>query len=640
MKKTFAAFVIFFLILVFGLNAVMAETAQNGKPAVSLGNFKKIPILDQGRVKPLETYAENVLLQFSGRRSYNKLDATTWLAKLLFDSDSIKDDKVFLINNPEVALAIGIVPEVKRRYSFSQIQVGYHKLGMLVIQASQIEDKKRTIVENELLRLYENVHLYLDLSQAFQFAYINPDFEISNPAVKKHLALPDNQQQFSFIDIALKANQLHNVTDGLEKKSVAEWSAFEKDIFRLLANLYQWSLYYRDMAFHIVAPLSSTSEEWLSPWDAIAKGFQGGGVRHELILLQDMARAYLERDQSDFDNAIQGYLQSMNSRTGTKRAIKVIPLELVYNAIRPFSLAQMFYAFALILTFISVFNSRRFFYGLAFGAVIAGFLPHVWGIIARIIILHRPPVSSLYETFIYVSFLTVLIGIIVELSNRQRLGMLVSSICGVALLMIAGKFSAEGDTMKMLVAVLNSNFWLTIHVLHITAGYATCCAAGVLGHVYLVQAIIQPKGQAALEKTFRYVFIVLGFGLTLTVFGTAMGGIWADQSWGRFWGWDPKENGALLIILWCAIIFHMRIARLIGPLGFVVGSALVISVVMWAWFGVNFLGVGLHSYGFTQGIAKNLIIYYVCEVIFIVVAVVLIRIKNRHFGSPTKNYLI
>ncbi len=130
-----------------------------------------------------------------------------------------------------------------------------------------------------------------------------------------------------------------------------------------------------------------------------------------------------------------------------------------------------------------------------------------------------------------------------------------------------------------------------------------------------------------LNSTYRNLVGTLLFGLMMTFLGTMLGGIWADQSWGRFWGWDPKENGALLIVIWCAMIFHARVAKMIGPLGMAVGSVLGIIVVMWAWFGVNLLSIGLHSYGFTSGAANNLIIYVVCELLFLIVSLWMIRHK-------------
>jgi ABC-type transport system involved in cytochrome c biogenesis permease subunit len=183
--------------------------------------------------------------------------------------------------------------------------------------------------------------------------------------------------------------------------------------------------------------------------------------------------------------------------------------------------------------------------------------------------------------------------------------------------------------MKMLVAVLDSNFWLGIHVPNITLGYAACCVAGVLGHIYIIQGLVSPRAKARLDSTYKMLMLSLGLGLTLAFFGTMLGGIWADQSWGRFWGWDPKENGALMIVLWCALIFHARIAKLIGPLGVAVLSSILLLVVMWAWFGVNLLSVGLHSYGFASGAAAGFTAYFCAEVLFLALAAPIVLKKLR-----------
>ena len=124
-----------------------------------------------------------------------------------------------------------------------------------------------------------------------------------------------------------------------------------------------------------------------------------------------------------------------------------------------------------------------------------------------------------------------------------------------------------------------------------------------------------------MKKTYEALLGALAFGLIMTFLGTNLGGIWADQSWGRFWGWDPKENGALLIIIWVAILFHAKIAKIIGPLGLATGGVLGIVVVMWAWFGVNLLSIGLHSYGFTSGLAINLMIYLAIQLAFLFITV-------------------
>ena len=295
------------------------------------------------------------------------------------------------------------------------------------------------------------------------------------------------------------------------------------------------------------------------------------------------------------------------------------------NKIYFFNFSSLGLIFLGLVLLFSLFSDRRNFHRSGFLFIIIGFLSHALALILRIMILSRPPVTNLYETFIFVGFVSSLVGIIVELANRKWLGIVVTSVCGFIFLTIAEKFSAEGDTLRMLVAVLNSNFWLGTHVLSITTGYAGVCVAGILGHVYIVQALARPKEKFLRETTYKNILGVLGFGLSMTFLGTNLGGIWADQSWGRFWGWDPKENGAMLIVLWCAIVFHARVGRMIGRLGVAVGSILGIMVVAWAWFGVNLLSVGLHSYGFTSGAATGLLVYVICQLLFLGVTVPLLR---------------
>ena len=150
----------------------------------------------------------------------------------------------------------------------------------------------------------------------------------------------------------------------------------------------------------------------------------------------------------------------------------------------------------------------------------------------------------------------------------------------------------------------------------ITFGYGVSLVAGLMGHVYLLLAYFKPKDKQLLDKVFNNTYGLTLMGLFFTMFGTILGGIWADQSWGRFWGWDPKENGALLIVLWHLMVLHLRISGLIKPLGYAYAISLVNIVVAIAWFGVNLLNVGLHSYGFTDNVATNLILFIVFELVF------------------------
>lgn len=596
-----------------------------------LDAIKKIPVLEQGRIKPLDTYARNVLLQFSGKPSYQRTQALVWLAKLFWTPEEVANDKVFLINHPEVLLALGVVPDPHRRYSFSQLVKGFHRLQELAMASAQIPDQQRTIVEKELLRVYENILLYLDLSYSLRFSMPHADFTVHQPEVYQKLQLPLGQREFGFLDIGLKADLIKAITDSLAQKDSDQWNPTEKDIFQLLTNLYQWSLHYQNMPFKIIPPTNPQDEVLLSPWDAISSEFRTPAVKAEIISLRDLSVAYIQGSQEDFDRAGRSFTESVLARASHYRSMKFLAWEVFYNQLRPFGWAQALYVLAMILFFVNllkVTGAGEQFRLISFALIVFGLLFHTFGVVSRILIMGRPPVTNLYETFIFVGWVAVVFGILSEWINRRGLGILIAGVCGFILLLIASKFSADGDTMRMLVAVLNSNFWLSTHVIAITAGYAGCCVAGVIGHVYLIEALVKPHDIKQLETTYKFILGALGFGLMMSFLGTILGGIWADQSWGRFWGWDPKENGALMIILWCSIILHAKVADFIGPLGVAVGSVLGIIVVAWAWFGVNLLSVGLHSYGFTSGVATNLIIYAIGEVLFLSLTTLLIVQKG------------
>ncbi len=594
------------LILVI-LSAFIVMTpvlAQEGpKKLRSYELLARIPVLDNGRIKPMDTFARNLLLQFSGKDTYERKPAIEWVAKLLFASELIKDDKIFLINNPDIATALGMEVSSHRRYSLSQLQHAGPKLVELADVARHIEQKQRSIVEEEIIRVHDNAEYCAALAQVMYFAFPHEDFN-----------------QSTFLNVALQAKELHQSTSGLENKDKLLWSEADKNSVKILKNFFEWSKTYSDLPLMIIPP-SNNPAIWVSPWEAVKYDFRNQQTRAMLQSLQNMVVAYWGGNQIQFDMAARLYLDTLYNQVDKKQQKKlgVFSLELAYHAWMPYLWARIFYILAFVCFFVSLISSAKIWYPIAWMSIILGFAPLLWALAARIIIMARPPVTSLYETFIFVACISVALGIWIERINKQWMGILVAAISGSAFLFIAGRYSTEGDTLKMLVAVLNSNFWLATHVTTITMGYAAACVAGVLGHIWLIQACFK-KMHPKLQNTYQVMMIVLGIALTLTFLGTNLGGIWADQSWGRFWGWDPKENGALMIVLWCIFLFHARIAKLIGPLGMAIGVSLGVVVVMWAWFGVNLLSIGLHSYGFTSGIANTLLLYVICEVIFLCVA--------------------
>jgi ABC-type transport system involved in cytochrome c biogenesis permease subunit len=251
----------------------------------------------------------------------------------------------------------------------------------------------------------------------------------------------------------------------------------------------------------------------------------------------------------------------------------------------------------------------------------------------------RPPVTNLYSSAIFVGWAAVLLGIILERIYRDGIGIVASSAVGFSTQIIAHHLALGGDTMEMLRAVLDTNFWLATHVVVITAGYSAMFFAGFLAILYVLRGLFTRTLSGTTAKALtRMVYGIVCFATLFSFVGTILGGIWADQSWGRFWGWDPKENGALLIVIWCAIILHARWGGMVGERGLMALTIFGNIVTSFSWFGVNMLGVGLHAYGFMDKAFNWLMVFVVSQLVLIGFTMLPDRywrsFQNRPPGSP------
>lgn len=630
------------LFLIFGLLG-SAGSGMLQAEVNSLDHLRSMVIMENGRKKPLDTFAQNVLKQFSGRSKFQKKPAIQWLARVLFTPEETNDDKVFLVTNPEVLDSIDVVREGKARdrYSFSKLKPAFSKLRQLAVKVSRIEDKDRSFVENEIISLYSKLYLYQQLQASFDFLLPNRGFSFTNIEIPGILGLSKDQKYFSVFDLAEKRAKIRAVLDSLKGKKQEEWSEAEKEIVSLSHRLENWAKFYGELPLTIIPFYSKEegTEKWQSPWDLVSPIIleQGAAIPKSLYLMRDFQSAYVNNDQQGFDTALKEFNRLMLEQAEGRIRANAISREVFLNQLDPFYKAKFFYGFAVLFLLLSFIVLKKWFYRFAFLLLIIGFLLQSYGILSRMYIRLRPPVTNLYETFLFTGLIAVLLGIILEFFKKKNIGIATGGLAGLVMLMIAGKYALEGDTMGMLVAVLDSNFWLAIHVITIILGYAGVVLSGFIGHVYIVQRIAWPKKEELLKNTFQAVYAIQAFGIVFTFLGTVLGGIWADQSWGRFWGWDPKENGALLILIWSATLFHARLAKMIKEIGFAIGSVIGVIAVALAWFGVNLLGVGLHSYGFTSGIAKALLIFVVFELLFIVVTLLLLKSGKEPHGKLSED---
>ena len=461
-------------------------------------------------------------------------------------------------------------------------------------------------------------------------------FNIRNPEVVSSLFLDwTNEHKYSYNEIipGLK-NQIDLIT-AIDEKDDSDKSPFEKQLIELSHNaiVFEELSYMKNIKL-IPPALLDENAVWQSPFDFIISGVTPAYHQEEILnSLQKYLAARFQKNNSEMNNALARYETITADLPISSLDVKKLKSETWMNEVDLFVKSLAFYILSFLLIGVSWMVKPTFFRNFSYLSLIVGFLIHGYGILLRMQIMGRPPVSTLYESVIFVSFIILLLAVTLEYFRADGIGIFIGSVCGSILHFVGFSYAADGDTLGMLVAVLDSNFWLATHVTTITIGYGASLAAGFIGHLYLIQNILNPSNNKKLKSIFNNLFGMTLFALFFTLFGTILGGIWADQSWGRFWGWDPKENGALLIVLWQLLMIHSRLAGIVKPPLFALGMGLNNIIVALAWFGVNLLQVGLHSYGFDDGVAKNLYIFILFEIILCSGLYYFPRMRTRFLAS-------
>ncbi|MBA3686627.1 MAG: cytochrome c biogenesis protein CcsA, partial [Planctomycetes bacterium] len=287
---------------------------------------------------------------------------------------------------------------------------------------------------------------------------------------------------------------------------------------------------------------------------------------------------------------------------------RLIGVELSYRRLRPFTWAWVLFILGGTLTAVGMARStavrRHPLVRIGEIATVLGTLLVAVGLTARVLITSWGAVTNMYETLIFVALIVAVLGLILTriTGNAQYA---VAAGIGAGLCAMVGEALPPdlGQNLSQLKAVLRSKFWLWIHVKTIVASYAAFVLAWVLGNLVLARAALERRAVTADES--RAIYRALQVGIVLVAAGTLLGGFWAKVSWGRFWGWDPKEIGALIILLTYLIPLHLRHIGAVGPTGLTVWSVLGFFSVVMSWWGVNFLlGTGLHAYATGHGFGE------------------------------------
>ncbi len=351
------------------------------------------------------------------------------------------------------------------------------------------------------------------------------------------------------------------------------------------------------------------------------------GEEAEKGTLSEATKATL---QSSIDAFVQSVAQNNPSLYPSSAKMK---WEVHYNQFAPFLKAAIFYVLAAILMFLALLFHKTW---LARGAWLStgiAFLLHTYGFGLRVYLTERPPVSNMFETVIWVAWGVIVFTSILSWVKKKNYILLSGTMAAALAMIIANNAPAILDgTLQPLEPVLRSNLWLIIHVMTITLSYAAFFLAVGISNVALFHIIRGAKVQSAeINDYVDTCYKSLQVGVVLLAAGTILGGVWADYSWGRFWGWDPKETWALIALLGYLALLHGRLAGLVKNFGMLAGSIIAFNLVVMAWYGVNFvLGAGLHTYGFGAGGVEYVAAFVGLQFLYVVYAGLMIKKDIRH----------
>ncbi len=590
------------LLVVAGCSVSLA-----GEPGIA-----ELPVQHDGRVKPIDTFARVLLLSVYGKRSLPDMSALDWYFEVAADKPAFRTRPIFHLRNPELVYALQLPERKKRLYTFEELSEATLKHRDYLHELYQKEYEQRSLIERQLVETYIG-QLRVDEVRR-SFSCLLAVFKIQNPELAAEFDLQPNQAA-SYYYFAQRSDVLEKVIDSIRSKEEEEWNARDLEIVQLVnaLNRVRQDLSANGAAV-VPARADSPTGEWRSPWALMNSPKLSNEERQTLDTWAAILEAESNGRRDSANGKVAELFETFAANRGGVAMDSRLRLETWMSRTELFYKSVAAYIAGFLVLGASWLVWPNFLRRCSLALLILGVSLHGGGLLVRMLVMGRPPVSTLYESVIFVGFIGALTGLIVELVRHDGFGLIVGNVMGAVLHFVGFSYAADGDTMGMLVAVLDSNFWLATHVVTITIGYGCALVAGLVGHVYLFRAALPGDHRKVLSALSRNMNGLNLVALFFTLFGTILGGIWADQSWGRFWGWDPKENGALLIVMWQLMLIHGRLAGYTGPRGMAAGLILNNIVVALAWFGVNLLNVGLHSYGFTDSVAMKLAAFCLLEI--------------------------
>jgi ABC-type transport system involved in cytochrome c biogenesis permease subunit len=581
----------------------------------AVNEFGRLPVVANGRFQPLDSLARNSILQLREKQRVNlepwkewwqrpkMLSATEWLMEMTMNQQVADTRPVFRVDHPDLKALLALPAEANaaqqtdgKHYSWNQITPKMREFQEQLARASGVADEKRNPFEKAVIRLGSGVGVYMRLQNTLQ-PQNSRDW---NAELDNYIAAIDPGR------IAAIAQN-----EGKQYDSAA-LEKLMRDLQRIDAMLGLEMPNGPKLPLTIPPPDSDPTHnhQWERTGAALMDIARGHPEPFAIRSYAKMSSAFVNGDVAGFNSAVMEYRARLAGEF--QEQLQKGKSEQLFNFFEPFYRGMVVSVVAGLLAIAYWFVPATGDW-LRRGAVWLATLTWVvlsLGIGYRMFLEGRPPVTNLYSSAVFIGWGAMGLGLILELFWKNSIGVVIASVCGFLCLIIAHHLALSGDTMEMLQAVLDTNFWLATHVVIVTLGYASTFVGGFLAIVYILRGFFSTSVDASMSKALaKMVYGIICFAALFSFVGTVLGGIWADQSWGRFWGWDAKENGALIIVLWNALILHARWGGLVRERGLMNLTIFGNVVTAWSWFGVNMLGIGLHSYGFMDAAFKWLLLF-------------------------------
>jgi cytochrome c-type biogenesis protein CcsB len=547
--------------------------------ALDFKQWGLLAIQDSGRRKPVDTFAKEALIRITGRSTYTDKTGRRWqpndfILSSLLETRDWKNEPMVLVSFGKLKEQLGL-DKAQRRFSFGQL-AGSGELQRLAneVQALKRAEKPLDRVQQEALSVSDRLTLFSRLLDGSALLIVPASTNETDPWVD-----PSGwSKYYSEAQFAPVQTQLQALATAYVNGDAFNFSRVANQLRENMRGLSP-SIYPQERQLRL--------EYFYNHFEAFYRAIWCYGIAFAVLSIAHLRGSGI----ADRRLGVCGHVRAFESGDMSPHS-KITR--------RQWAVGWIGVAVALL--------------GLAF---------HASGIVMRCMIAGRPPVTNMYESIIWVSFAVSFFGMIFFARYRAPVYLLAAlPVTLIALLLVHQMPIAMPSSIDPLVPVLRDNFWLTVHVLTITLSYAAFALTMGFGHILLWRYARNPAAARADAPMHFWLYRVLQLGVLLLAAGTILGGVWANYSWGRFWGWDPKETWALIALLCYILALHGRLAGWWTQFGLAVASVVCFLAVLMAWYGVNFvLGKGLHSYGFGIGGETYVATFIVLDLLFVAFAI-------------------